>query len=103
MLSLAKLEAEALAGPWAPRTAHMEVLPPAPHARMPPSSSSHTGMAPHAPAAEECLENAVGVDIVEAGSAAAALLNVLPAVVHPPLLLVGQHGVSLPDLGRRSR
>ena len=58
----------------------------------------HTRMASHAshPATEEGLEDAVGVHIMEA--VASAVLKILSAVIHPPLLLITQDGVSFSNL-----
>ena len=61
--------------------------------------TSHARMSPHTSHAstKEGLEDAVGVHIVEASSAS-AVLEVLAAIIHPPLLLITQDGVSLSDL-----
>merc|ERR1712025_673429 len=61
--------------------------------------TSHARMSPHTSHAstKEGLEDAVGVLIVEASSAS-AVLEVLAAVIHPPLLLITQDGVSFSDL-----
>ena len=80
--SLAKLKTETLS--MSRCATKLEVLA-APHA-------PHT---PHA-SSKESLENAVGVDVVEA--VASAVLQVLSAVVHPPLLVVTQYGVRLSNL-----
>ena len=63
--------------------------------------AAHPRVSPHAAhtsatAAKEGLENAVWVDVMEA--ATAAILDVLPTVVHPPLLLVAQYCISLAHL-----
>ena len=92
--ALAELEAEALSVlSVSSMTSSMaslgELETVATHARMSPHSS-------HA-STKEGLEDAVGVHIVEASSAS-TVLEVLAAVVHPPLLLITQDGVSFSDL-----
>ena len=53
---------------------------------------------PHASHAstEESLENAVGINVVEAVTT--AVLQVLTTVVHPPLLLITEYGIGLSNL-----
>ena len=65
---------------------------------------AHPWVSPHAAhtsatTAKEGLENAVWIDVMEA--ATAAILDVLPAIVHPPLLLIAQYCVSLSHLHYR--
>ena len=57
--------------------------------------ATHTSAA----AAKEGLENAVGINVMEA--ATAAILDILPAVIHPPFLLIAQYCVSLSHLEYR--
>ena len=61
--------------------------------------SSHARMTTHAShaATKEGLEDTIGVHIVEASSAS-AVLEVLAAIIHPPLLFVTQDGISFSDL-----
>ena len=63
-----------------------------------PRVSTHSTHA-SATTAKEGLENAVWIDVMEA--ATATILDVLPAVVHPPLLLITQYCVSLSHLKYR--
>ena len=68
----------------------MEVV--ATHARVSPHPTHATGST-----SEEGLENAVGVDVVEAATAA-TVLHILSTVVHAALLLVAQYCISLAHL-----
>ena len=56
--------------------------------------TSHASHA--ASSSEESLKNAVGIDVVEAVTP--AILQVLTAVVHPPLLLITEYGIGFPNL-----
>ena len=58
--------------------------------------TSHASHAPHA-SSEEGLENAVGVNVVEAATAA-TVLHILSTVVHAALLLIAQYCISLAHL-----
>ena len=68
----------------------MEVVPT--HARVSPHPA-HTACS----TSEEGLENAVGVNVVEAATAA-TVLHILSTVVHAALLLVAQYCISLAHL-----
>ena len=68
----------------------MEVV--ATHARVSPHPS-HTSRS----TSEEGLENAVGVNVVEAATAA-TVLHILSTVVHAALLLIAQYCISLAHL-----
>ena len=57
--------------------------------------TSHASHAPHA-SSEESLENAVGINVVEAVTA--AILQVLTTVVHPPLLFITEYGIGFSNL-----
>ena len=57
--------------------------------------TSHASHAPHA-SSEESLENAVGINVVEAVTS--AILQVLTTVIHPSLLLITEYGISLSNL-----
>ena len=89
LLALAELEAEALSVSSMTSSSLGELEAVSSHARM-------TTHASHA-ATKEGLEDTVGVHIVEASSAS-AVLEVLAAIIHPPLLLVTQDGISFSDL-----
>ena len=60
--------------------------------------AAHPRVSPHATTttAEEGLENAVWIHVVEA--ATATIFNVLPAVIHPPLLFIAQYCISFSHL-----
>ena len=68
----------------------MEVVPT--HARVSPHPSHATRST-----SEEGLENAVGVNVVEA-TTTATVLHILSTVVHAALLLVAQYCISLAHL-----
>ena len=58
-------------------------------------TSSHASHAPHA-SPEESLENAVGINVVEAVTS--AILQVLTTVIHPSLLLITEYGIGFSNL-----
>ena len=68
----------------------MEVVPT--HARVSPHPAHATRST-----SEEGLENAVGVNVVEAATAA-TVLHILSTIVHAALLLVAQYCISLTHL-----
>ena len=79
---LAELETETLA--MSRGSSELEMLPP------------HASHSSHPSSSEESLEYAVGVDIMEA--VPSPILQVLAAVIHPPLLLVTQYGICFSNL-----
>ena len=83
---LAKLEAEALT--MTRGTRKLE--------RMTSHIATHSAHTSHS-TTKECLENAVGINIMES-STTASILKILTTIIHPPLLLITQDCIGFSNL-----